>query len=470
MHRRNKTMNKTNNQNLIDKSIAIFNGLNIKELQKAGIEREDIKLSSHSHHIVTYPPIEFLPEISPSEIYSENSPRNPKEVALYLHLPFCTGKCLYCVYITLANQPSDFVDRYLNAVEKEIDLLLKNPNLQDITINSVYIGGGTPTYLSVQQIGRVFQVLRSKFKIGNDIEITVEAEPETIIGKKGEEKLRVLLQNGVNRLSIGFQTFNDDVLKLLRRRHNSKQAIESYNLAKKVGFENINIDLIPGLPDQTLEIWQSDLEKISELEPTSITCYPLSIKKTAALWLMYQKEKERFPSHQDVITMCIMADEYFSNLSYIKRPVWWYTKTSEYVYRQQIHKWGELGEQLALGVSGYSFVDDFQYSNYRITSQYLEAVERGDLPIYKGTKLSEEDLMRRLILFGLKVGLSKKLFQLKFNKNPKDVFKDVWEKLEKLGLIEEDDELIELSDKGSLFADEIAKEFFSKETKDLLTT
>jgi len=452
--------------NLISKSKEIFGQLNIKELQKAGIEREDIKVSSHSHHIVTYPSLDALPEINPSKIYSKDSPKFSREIALYLHLPFCTGKCLYCAYITLPNQTKEFIDGYLDTVEKEIDLLLQYPNLQDVTVNSIYIGGGTPTYLSVNQLGRVLGLLRTKFKVKKEAEITVEAGPETLIGKEDEEKLKILLQNGANRLSIGFQTLDDNILKLLRRRHDSKQAIESFKLAQKVSFENINIDLIPGLPDQTLEIWQNDLEQISKLNPASVTCYPLSIKQSAAIWRMYEEERERFPNRKDVIIMHIMANEFFGKLGYTQRPVWWFTKTPEYIYRQQIHKWGELGEQLALGVSGYSFINDFQYFNFRTVPQYLEAIEKNNLPIWKGIKLSKEDLMRRMILFGLKTGLSKKLFQSKFGKMPKDIFKDIWKKLENLGLIEEDKDRVQLTYKGKLFADEVSKEFYSEEIKD----
>jgi oxygen-independent coproporphyrinogen-3 oxidase len=450
---------------IISKSKEIFNQLDIQELQRAGIEREDIKKSSHSHHIVTYPPLDILPEIKPSDIYSNKIHKLPREIALYLHLPFCTGKCSYCAYITLINQPESFIDRYLDAVEKEIDLLLKYPNLSDIAIKSVYIGGGTPTCLSAKQLERVLRLLKTKFIIKKDAEITVEAGPETIIGKDGEEKLKILLQNGVNRLSIGFQTFNDNILKLLGRRHDSKQAIECYNLAVKAGFKNINIDLIPGLPYQTLEIWQKDLEQIGKLKPASVTCYPLSIKQTAAIWQMYQKEKNRFPGREDVLIMHIMANEFFNKLGYAQRPVWWFTKTSEFVYKQQIHKWGELGEQLAIGVSGYSFISDFQYFNYRTVPQYLEAVEKGNLPIWRGIKLSKEDLMRRMILFGLKTGLSKNLFKIKFGQNPKDIFKEIWGKMKNLGLIEEDEEIIQLSYKGKLFADEVSKEFYSDEIK-----
>lgn len=360
------------------------------------------------------------------------------------------------------------MDKYLDTVETEINLLLKSGKFNDTKLNTVYLGGGTPTCLSVGQLNRIFSLLQSKFTIKTDAEITVEASPETILAKDGKEKLKVLLKNNVNRLSMGFQTFNDDILKVLRRRYNSKQAIEAYKIAKRVGFENINIDLIPGLPDQTLEVWQKDLEKIGKLAPASVTCYPLSIKQTTAIYQLYQKERQRFPNREDVVLMHIMATEFFDKLGYSQKPVYWFTKELKYIYKQQISKWSELGRQLALGVSGYSFINDFQYFNYLTVSEYLEAINKSILPIYKGIKLSKVNLMRRLLVLGLKAGISKKLFISRFGKKPKDVFKDVWKKIKSLGLVEEDNEVIRLSYKGRPFCDEISKEFYSEKIRENL--
>lgn len=454
--------------NLIHKAKNIFCELNFKQLQYKGMERENIKISSHSHHIVTYPPLDSLPLINPSKIYSKKTPSKKREVALYLHLPFCTGKCLYCAYVSFANQSKKFIDKYINAIESEIRLLLEYPINQDIIINSVYIGGGTPTYLTAQQLERVFNILKTNSFIKKKAEFTVEASPETLITKDGKKKLHSLLQNGANRLSIGGQTFNSNILKLIGRRHNSSQTLEAYKLSKEIGFENINIDLIPGLPEQTLKIWQNDIEMIDKLEPASVTCYPLSIKQNAAIWSMYQNDRRRFPSRENIILMHIMATELFSNLGYSQRPIWWFIRSPKYVYKQQVHKWSELGEQIALGVSGYSFVNNFQYFNFRNIQQYLEATAKNTLPIWKGIKLNKEELMRRMILFGLKTGLNKELFESKFGKKPKNVFIDVWEKLENLGLIKEDRNTIKLSYIGKLFADEVSREFFNENIKGLI--
>ena len=450
---------------LIIKSKKIFEQLNIKELQKAGIEREDIKHSSHSHIIVTYPPYGSLPEINFKEIYSNSSSKSRREIAFYLHVPFCTGKCLYCPYITLAKQPVEKVNEYIDTLEKEIKLLLKYPALSEVILNSIYIGGGTPTYLQPQQLERIFKIIRDNFTIKSGAEITVEAEPDTIISKEGKERLKTLLKNGVNRLSIGFQTFNNDILKFIGRRHTSEQATEAYNIAKETGFENINIDLITGLPDQTLEIWENDLMQAMKINPSSITCYPFYLKEGTGLWSIFKKEPQRFSTNELVILMNIMTAEFFKEYKFIQRPVRWFAKEPRYMYHQQLFKWEEMGEQLAIGPSSYSFINDFQYFNRKNISDYLDSVNKGDLPIERGVKLDNDDLMRRLIIFGLKSQLRKKIFKNKFNLEPKEVCKEIWNKLENLDLIEENNEIIQLSYKGKLFADEVAKEFFSDEIK-----
>ncbi|MFA5051211.1 MAG: radical SAM family heme chaperone HemW [Patescibacteria group bacterium] len=443
----------------------ILGQLNIAELQKAGIEREDIKLSSHSHHIVTYPPLSVLPEIDSSQIYSTEYSETVKELALYVHLPFCTGKCLYCSYVSLHSQTKDFIDNYLNILEQEIELLLACPGLHNIKINSLYLGGGTPTYLTEKQLFRLMRFLKSKFVFQKEAEITIEASPETIIEDNGEEKLKMLLQLGVNRFSLGIQTFNDGLLKILGRRHNAKEAIEAYDMIQQIGFDNINIDLIPGLPDETLEIWENDLQIARRLQSPSVTCYPLSIQPTAKIWPIFQRQRERFPSRESVIMMHIMAQEFFNELNYTQRPVWWYIKNSSHVYQQQLYKWEKMGEMLGMGVSSYSFVNDYQYFNFRNMADYIKRIGENKLPILKGIKLDRQNLMRRLIMFGLKTGLDKELFKVKFGEYPDEAFKKTWSKLRKLNLIEESNGIIELSYKGKLFADEVAKEFYAEKIK-----
>jgi oxygen-independent coproporphyrinogen-3 oxidase len=175
---------------------------------------------------------------------------------------------------------------------------------------------------------------------------------------------------------------------------------------------------------------------------------------------MYQKEPQRFPSQKNVILMQIMAQVFFSKLGYSEMPAGWFVKKPKKKF--PTYKFTKSKDQLALGVSAYSFINDFQYFNYRTVPQYLKAIGDGNLPIWKGVKLSKEDLMRRMILFGLKTGLSKNLFNAKFGKMPKEIFKKSWEKLENLRLIEKDKSIIQLTNKGKLFADEVAKEFYSK--------
>lgn len=453
---------------LIEESKQELKKINIEELQNAGIERDIKQIPTHAHRVVTYPPLAAMADLDPQKIYHNEANSSTKEINLYLHLPFCTGKCLYCTYVTMANQNKEFIDFYLDNVEKEMDLLLKYPNLNKTTLTSIYVGGGTPTYLSPKQLERVFKLLNSRFKIKENAEITVEASPETLLTQDGKEKLKTLLDNGVNRLSIGFQSFDDDILRLIGRRHNSNQAIEAYNLARKIGFANINIDLISGLPKQTLEIFQKDLEKIKELSPNSITRYPLTITEGSALWLMHEKNKLSLPTREELIIIDIMTSKFLQKAGYLQKHIWWYIKKPKYILKAHSQRFGKLGEILALGVSGYSFIDNYNYFNYRTINEYLNLIEKNIIPVWKGEKLLTDELIRRLIVLGLRTGINKEFFKSRFGKEPKEFYSKTWEKLKTLNLVEEDEKFIKLSFKGSLFADEITKQFFSIKVKKAL--
>jgi oxygen-independent coproporphyrinogen-3 oxidase len=442
----------------------IYSQLKLKELFKEGIEKEELKTTSHSHIIVTYPPLKALEKIEESEIFV-NENLKLREIALYIHIPFCTGKCLYCPYATLVHPKEEIVEGYIDCLEKEIKLLLQKKELKNIILNSIYLGGGTPTYLTNKQLEKVFKIIRENFKIKKDTEITVEAEPDTLIANDGEEKLNLLLNKGVNRLSIGFQTFDNKILKIIGRRHTNTEAIEAYNLAKKNGFKNINIDLISGLPKQTLEIWENDLKQALKLKPNSITCYPFYLKENTGLWLLSKKDSNLIPKKEEAILMNILTQKFFKENQFTERPIRWFTKSSKYMYKQQLFKWEEIGEQLAIGSSAYSFINNVQYFNVNNIQEYITRIQNNHLPIDKGIKLNKEDLMRRMIIFGLKSQLDKTIFNNKFGVFPKEAFREIWAKLERLNLIKDEGSIIILSDLGRIFADEVAKEFFNEKIK-----
>jgi oxygen-independent coproporphyrinogen-3 oxidase len=444
------------NGELIEKSKEILKFYSIKELEKAGIKKRR-NAFEESHTIITYPPRQVCEEIKPEEIFARNK-RTKRDVALYVHIPFCTGKCLYCHYVSLANQPLSATKHYLNAIKRELDLLLKFQELRDIKITSIMVGGGTPTYLSCEHLKNLMDFLNEKLNIERNAEITFESSPETLIKKDGDKKLKILLKEGANRLSIGIQSLDDEVLKTAGRRYNAKEAIMAFELARKSGFTNINVDLMIGLADQTLQTWNETLNKVEKLMPESINLYHCRLKHFVPFFRLLQKQPERFPSEETQILMDIMLREKLSKLGYKTNPALWFSKKSEYVYQHQKQKWQHKAELLGLGVSAYSFMNNTQYYNYKNLKKYLEVLDNNKFPIWKGLKLNPKEQIARKIIFGLKMaeGIDKSEYY--------NLFKNQFDKFKKLGLLEINDR-IKFTQKGLIFVDEVCKEFYSEKVK-----
>ena len=254
----------------------------------------------------------------------------------------------------------------------------------------------------------------------------------------------------MNRLSLGVQTFNDKILSFKRKRHDSKQAIKALNTAKEK-FDNVNIDLIVGLPDQTLEIWESDLEIALKTKVPSITTYPLKIKPEApVVYRLFERNPQRFPDEKTFLLMYIMSMEKFNEAGYEQYPAWWFTKSLKYVYKQQIHNWENNGEILALGIAGYSYINKWQYYNVRTLKYYLESLNQNRLPISRGVMLSTlEEQARRNLVLGIRCKINKYKFREKYKFKPEEKFNKILSKLEDLGLIINYENEIKLSYMGN---------------------
>ena len=449
---------------LIEQAREIEKSLELDKLARAGFKR-GIRSKAQSHHTVTYPEYYKAQSVTSDDIFGKSSDR--KDLALYLHIPFCTGKCVYCHYVS-SPASAERVRSYLSALENEIDLVSHLPEVQNSIVTSAYLGGGTPTFLSPVQLERLFKYITRRFNLIRSAEFTVEASPETILGRRGEEKLDVIAEYA-NRLNLGVQTSDDSILVAMKRRHTSHQARNAILGLYEKRFRNINVDLIAGLPDQTLKVWEDDLIDVEMMRVPSITTYPLKIKPEAAIWKMFEKYSERFPDEREVLLMHIMAIEglgRFERFKYTENPVWWFTSSPEFVYKQQIHKWRDNGEMVGLGVSAYSYVNDWQYYNTSSLEAYLTSLKEGKFPIIKGAKLTLEEQARRGMIFGLKcIEVDKQRFKERYGFFPEEKFGENLERLEKLGLVRISAKKMELTYTGRLFSEEVARSFIENARK-----
>jgi oxygen-independent coproporphyrinogen-3 oxidase len=371
---------------------------------------------------------------------------NRNKITLYVHFPFCLRKCPYCCYYSSGRQPNTIVDKYIDALQKELELLLKNTNFGEAKIGYIYFGGGTPTYLNPHQLNRIINFLREKLNIDNLVGFTCEGSPETIIGKEGEKKLNILLENGVNRLSIGVQSFNDNLLKVIGRAHTSRDAILAYNRARDVGFEDINIDLMFGIPKQTPKKWENDLTLTTKLLPNSVDLFILDIKGTR-MEAIFRKEPKSFPPEETNLLMNIMAVEHFTKFGYkFKDPKFLYLPLKQNNFPLHLITTPVIG----LGASAFTDLGNLWYCNQR--ELYENFLKLSRLPVVFHTKLSKRELMEKEVILKLRYfGLKKREFKSKFGIEIENVFGEVLEKLRNLDLIVEDGKVIKLSYLGNLF-------------------
>jgi len=428
------------------------------ELKKAGIEKKPL-----GHDFVyRYPPSDKMPFVNLKEFLHDlkKTDFSDQEIAFYLHLPFCTKICHYCHYSKqLAG--SKEIELYAKAAKKEISAyreLIKG----EIKLNSIFFGGGTPTLLKAGQLSDLLQALSTTFDLNLEKkEVSIESSPETL----QEEKLFALREAGFNRLSIGVQDFNDAVLKQCNRNHGTKQALQAFDSARSAGFENINIDLLYGLPGQTIESWGQTMRQTSELKPESVTASDLRILPGAKF---YNGEKKIFPNTGQMLEMYKIFVEKMLSMHYIQQFPYQFVKPGrEMVFLEQ--QWSNASF-LGIGQSSCSYMAKWDFNNAFPLKKYCEAVAEKGISAAMGKKLSKKEEMIRFAALGLKKsgvnreqsGINKKLFKEKLGLEIEEAFKGEIKKLRALELIEEKGNFLRLSEKGLFFHDETAKQFFEK--------
>lgn len=208
-----------------------------------------------------------------------------KELGIYIHIPFCKSKCSYCDFTSFANKER-MIEKYIECLKKEI----KENKEDNYVVDTIYIGGGTPSFIDSKYIKEIVEIVKTKFKIKEEAEITIEVNPGTV----DEEKLKDYKKTGINRISIGLQSTNNKILKQIGRIHTYEEFLNTYNLVRKVGFKNINVDLMLALPNQTLEELEESVEKLIKLNPEHISIYSLIIEEGTKMEELVNNKKYNY--------------------------------------------------------------------------------------------------------------------------------------------------------------------------------
>ncbi|MFD3157595.1 radical SAM family heme chaperone HemW [Haloimpatiens sp. FM7330] len=367
-------------------------------------------------------------------------------VSLYIHIPFCKQKCLYCDFPSFSGKENLMV-RYAKALSKEINKINRK-------VRTIFIGGGTPTYLCLEAWEIIKKSLDNLDK-DKDIEFTVEGNPGTF----KEEKLEFLKQIGVNRLSIGLQAWQNQLLKKLGRIHTREDFEQSFYMARKCGFKNINVDLMFGLPDQTLNQWIETLNNVMDMKPEHLSCYSLIIEEGTPFYKMYNGDKLKVPSEE------LERNMYEKTISILEENEYYQYEISNFSKRNKECKhnltYWDLEDYIGCGAGAHSYIDGIRYRNEINIEKYIDKINENEIASVENHKNIVKDDMEEFMFMGLRKikGISIKEFERRFETNIYSVYGDVIYKYKNLNLLNEREGHIALSKKGIQVSNTIMSEF-----------
>ena len=373
-----------------------------------------------------------------------------RELGVYLHIPFCKRKCEYCDFISYCNKDS-LIESYVDALKKEINL----QNIQSY-IDTIYIGGGTPSYIESKYIKAIMKEIKKK-NIRKDAEITIEVNPGTVT----EAKLKDYKECGINRLSIGLQSTKNELLKQIGRIHDYNKFLETYKLAREVGFENINVDLMIGLPNQKIMDLKESLNKIIELQPEHISVYSLIVEEGTPIAQKIQMGELTLPNENEERNMYWYVKNTLELSGYNHYEISNFSKRG-YESHHNMSCWNQC-QYFGFGVGAHSYRDITRYSNITDINEYIKNIQKGNLSknriIHEIQK--ESDTEKEYMLLGLRKieGVKINDFKAKFVKNPIYLFRNELKKLSDENLIAVDTNTIRLTPKGIDLANLVWEEF-----------
>ncbi|EOU1461202.1 oxygen-independent coproporphyrinogen III oxidase [Clostridium perfringens] len=373
------------------------------------------------------------------------------KISLYIHIPFCAQKCLYCDFPSFARK-DHLRKAYIEALNKEIISLREKHN--NLEINTIFIGGGTPSVLEADELECLLKEV-AKLNMSKDIEYSMECNP----GNLTEEKLEVMKKYGVNRISMGLQAKQDNLLKGLGRIHNYKTFKENFLLAKKVGFNNINVDLMFGLPNQRLNEWEETLREIISLEPAHISAYSLIIEEGTAFYNLYENDKLKLPTEEEERKMYHLAKKILEENGFNQYEISNYAKEGKEC-RHNLAYWN-MDNWIGVGSAAASYINGKRIKNISSVEGYINSINEKREAVEEIINNSKNDNMEEFMFMGLRKinGIDENEFKNRFSMNINDVYGEILNKYIDEGLLIRESGRIFLSEKGIEISNIIMADF-----------
>lgn len=385
-------------------------------------------------------------------------PGNP--LGLYVHIPFCRKRCHFCYFRVYTDKDAAAIRSYIDAVIDEFTLYASRPFIGGRKPNFIYFGGGTPSYLSVDQLKHLTGEMKRLLPWDEAEEVTFEAEPGTLT----DHKLAAIRELGITRLSLGVENFNDNILEINGRAHHSKEIARAYSFAREVGFPQINIDLISGMVEETEENWRENIRKTIEFAPDSVTIYEMEIPYNTTIYQQMKREGKLVAPVADWETKRRWVDYAWNELAKVGYSVSSaYTAVKDlsrtkFIYRDRLWAGADL---LGMGVASFGHIGGVHYQNQHDFDPYVAAIRGGQLPVYRALTPTREERYIREFILQLKLGkVSRQYFTAKFGSDPVQEFAAPIQKLKDWGFLSVDGDNILLNREAMLQVDRLLHEFF----------
>jgi oxygen-independent coproporphyrinogen-3 oxidase len=417
-----------------------------------------------SYFVSNYPPFSQWDRAYLSEIETafDAEPDRSVPMGLYLHIPFCRKRCKFCYFRVYTNQNARAIERYVEALAREVELLKDKPGIAGRTLEFVYFGGGTPSYLSAKQLRFLRDELHRSVSWDQAREVTFECEPGTL----SLEKVQTLKDIGVTRVSLGVENFNDAILEENGRAHLSPEIFRAYEWLQQVGFPQINVDLIAGMIGETDENWSKCVDKVREMDPQNVTIYQMElpfntliskdmrehgVQSPVANWAT----KRRWVS-EAMDTLVAAGYHVVSGNELVKNPA-----TDHFIYRDNLFRGSDI---LCAGVSSFGHFQGVHYQNVDGIDEYLTTVEGGELPINRALRPTAHQRLIREFVLQMKEGrVSAAPFRGKFGVDVLDEFREPLANQQAKGYLRVDGDDVVLTRKGLLQVDSLLTEYFEPE-------
>jgi oxygen-independent coproporphyrinogen-3 oxidase len=413
---------------------------------------------------VAYPPVSSYPRLSDAEFLKGYVPPSDGAFGVYAHIPFCDRHCVFCHVPVLSQPAPEDISRYLSALEREMEVYLRQLGRDKIKPRSILVGGGTPSDLEPRALDRFLKFFTSRLETDPATQFSVDVEPKSLAGERGRQRLEIMKSYGVNRICIGVDSFEDSLLRHMNRRYTAAEAVHVVRLCQEMGFA-VNIEFIFGYPGQTMDDWLASMEQALALEADEIQLYRLRVVPykgyEGTITKQYEKDPFLFPSDEETVRLKQAAHSLLRGLGYDEHLNRVFSKDPGTYSHYSKGLSGTLDDTIAFGQSARTSFHDRFGVNALDFAEYHASIEQGRLPVAFGKIRSRDEQLRwALILPLISCSVDKAAYQRLTGESLDGLFRPKIGRLKELDLIEEDARELKLTRTGRFFASEIGYQFY----------